>query len=118
MAPLEEPTVDEILDGMLELHGEALMRIWAVLSVRERERLAAGRVVGQGRRVHGLHPVPLEERVGAALERVRPYLASHGGDVELLSVEDGVVHLLLKGSCNGCAASGSTLELAIERALD
>ena len=34
--------------------------------------------------LHGLHPVPLEARVRAALDEVRPYLESHGGDVELL----------------------------------
>jgi Fe-S cluster biogenesis protein NfuA len=49
---------------------------------------------------------------------VRPYLASHGGDVVLLGIENGVAQLLLKGSCNGCGASAATLELAIEKALD
>jgi Fe-S cluster biogenesis protein NfuA len=68
--------------------------------------------------VHDLHPVALEDRVQAALARVRPYLASHGGDVELLTLDEGVARLRLQGSCNGCAASASTLELAIERALE
>ena len=40
-----------------------------------------------------------------ALDSVRPYMESHGGDVELLGLEDGVARLRLKGSCNGCAAS-------------
>jgi Fe-S cluster biogenesis protein NfuA/nitrite reductase/ring-hydroxylating ferredoxin subunit len=48
---------------------------------------------------------------------VRPYMKSHGGGVELLGVEDGVARLRLEGSCNGCGASSSTLELAVERAL-
>ena len=38
--------------------------------------------------------------------------------MQLLDLDDGVAHLLLKGSCNGCAASASTLELAIETALE
>ena len=67
--------------------------------------------------IHGLHPVPVEERVREALDEVRPYMESHGGNVELLGVEDGVVRLRLVGSCDGCAASSSTLELAVEKAI-
>ena len=67
--------------------------------------------------IHDLYPVPLEERVAEALESVRPYMESHGGDVELLGIEDGVARLRLEGSCRGCAASSATLELAIKQAL-
>ena len=52
-----------------------------------------------------------------ALEEVRPYLESHGGDVELLAVEDGVVRLRMQGSCSGCPSSAMTLKLAIEDAI-
>jgi Fe-S cluster biogenesis protein NfuA/nitrite reductase/ring-hydroxylating ferredoxin subunit len=67
--------------------------------------------------IHDLYPVPLEERVQEALDSVRPYMESHGGNVELLGIEDGVAKLRLEGSCHGCAASASTLELAVEEAL-
>ena len=53
-----------------------------------------------------------------ALEGVRPYMESHGGNVDLLGLEDGVARLKLEGSCDGCPASASTLELAIKQALD
>ena len=53
-----------------------------------------------------------------ALDTVRPYMESHGGNVELVGLEDGVATLALQGSCNGCAASRATLELAIKQALD
>jgi Fe-S cluster biogenesis protein NfuA/nitrite reductase/ring-hydroxylating ferredoxin subunit len=115
-APDRSP--EELLGEMLDLHGEGLARVLATLTPEARQRLAEDPVVAGMLLVHGLHPVPLEERVAAALERVRPYLASHGGDVVLLGLEDGVANLLLKGSCNGCAASASTLELAVERALE
>ena len=49
---------------------------------------------------------------------MRPYLESHGGNVELLGLEDGVARIRLEGSCNGCPASAATLELAIKQALD
>jgi len=67
--------------------------------------------------LHGLHPFDLEARVTQALDKVRPYLGSHGGNVELLGIDDGVVHLRLQGSCNGCASSAVTLKLAIEEAI-
>jgi Fe-S cluster biogenesis protein NfuA/nitrite reductase/ring-hydroxylating ferredoxin subunit len=59
----------------------------------------------------------VEERVRQALDDVRPYLESHGGDVELLDVQDGVVRLRLQGSCQGCPSSAATLKLAIEDAI-
>ena len=65
--------------------------------------------------VHGLHPYDVETRVARALDGVRPYLGSHGGDVELLGVtDDGVVRLRLLGSCDGCPSSSVTLKLAVE----
>ena len=67
--------------------------------------------------LHGLHPVPVEERVAGALEEMRPYLDSHGGDVRLLGVEDGVVRLQLEGSCSGCPSSAITLRHGIEAAI-
>ena len=53
-----------------------------------------------------------------ALASVRPYMESHGGDVELLGIDAGVARLRLNGHCHGCPASLSTLELAIKDALD
>ena len=67
--------------------------------------------------LHGIHPTPLETRVRAALAKVRPYLESHGGDVELVAVDQGVVRLRLQGSCSGCPSSTMTLKLAIEDAI-
>jgi Fe-S cluster biogenesis protein NfuA/nitrite reductase/ring-hydroxylating ferredoxin subunit len=58
-----------------------------------------------------------EDLVEEALEQVRPYINSHGGEVELLSVEDGVVRVRMSGACQGCAASAMTLRRGIEEAL-
>jgi nitrite reductase/ring-hydroxylating ferredoxin subunit len=49
---------------------------------------------------------------------VRPYMESHGGDVDLVSLQGDVARLRLKGSCDGCPASASTLELAVKQALE
>jgi Fe-S cluster biogenesis protein NfuA len=82
------------------------------------DALVADGLVGSLLLIHDLYPVPLEERVAQALERVRPYMESHGGNVELLGVEDGIARLRLEGSCKTCAASSSTLELAVRQALE
>jgi Fe-S cluster biogenesis protein NfuA len=120
MAVVEtEERVEELLGEMLDLHEQGLARIIAAIPEETTLAIARDPVVGAMLLVHGLHPVSLEERVGRALDRVRPYLASHRGDVELVAIDDdGVVHLRLLGSCNGCASSAATLELAIEGALE
>lgn len=63
--------------------------------------------------------VPVEDGilVEEALDLVRPYIRSHGGEVELLRVESGVVHVRLSGSCHGCSGSSMTLKRGIEEAL-
>lgn len=48
---------------------------------------------------------------------MRPYLQSHGGDVELTSVRDGIVRLVLRGTCGSCPSSSLTLKTAVEDAL-
>ena len=75
-------------------------------------------MIGSLMLIHDLYPVPLETRVQEALASVRPYMESHGGDVELLRLEDGIAHLRLVGHCHGCPASAATLELAIKEAID
>ncbi|MDJ0374985.1 NifU family protein [Streptomyces sp. H10-C2] len=81
--------------------------------------IAADELVASLLLVHGLHPYSVETRVEQALESVRPYLGSHGGDVELLGVSaDGVVGLRLLGSCDGCPSSSATLSLAVRGAVE
>ena len=68
--------------------------------------------------LHDLHPDDVLTRVQAALDRVRPYLGSHAGGVQLLGVDaEGVAHLQLEGSCDGCASSALTVKSAIEDAI-
>ena len=83
-----------------------------------REEMAADSLVSGLLMIHDLYPVPIEERVKEALDTVRPYMESHGGNVELLGVEDGIAKLRLEGSCKSCRASSSTLELAVRQALE
>ncbi|HXB16775.1 MAG TPA: NifU family protein [Solirubrobacteraceae bacterium] len=114
---------EELLATVIDMYGEGLQRVVATLhGSDEGERLAAqladDELVSSLLLIHDVHPVPLRERVAQALEQVRPYMESHGGDVELLSLRDGVARIRLRGSCSDCAASAVTLELAIKQALE
>lgn len=51
------------------------------------------------------------------LEEVRPLLAMHGGDANLMSVTDGIVHLKLEGTCHGCSMSVLTFGIALKEML-
>ena len=114
---------EELVSAVLELHGEALGRVLELVDEAGpagapiREALIDDGVVASILLIHDMYPVPLEERVAEALASVQPYMESHGGGVEVLSLQDGVARLRLKGSCDGCAASSATLELAIKKAL-
>jgi Fe-S cluster biogenesis protein NfuA len=108
-----EVAVDAVA-ALLDLYGEALGRLARRLPA---DVLAGDELVSHLLMVHGLHPAPVEQRVAGALDEVRPYLRSHGGDVELLDVSGGIVSLRLQGSCSGCAASRTTLELAVTDAV-
>ncbi len=115
---------EELASSIVCLYGEGIERIFAALAregisaAQARDELVQDGVVASLMLIHGIYPVPLEDRVVEALDSVRPYMESHGGDVELVGIEDGVAHLRLSGHCKGCAASASTLELAIEKALE
>jgi len=57
------------------------------------------------------------EEVQAVLDKIRPALQADGGDVTLVSVEDGVVKVELQGACRGCPMSQLTLANGVERVL-
>ncbi len=115
---------EELVRLVVELYGAGLERTLEILyeagslSDEALDRLAEDELVASLLLVHGLHPHGVATRVELALEKVRPYLGSHGGDVELLDVSDeGVVGLRLLGSCDGCPSSAVTLKLAVEDAI-
>lgn len=107
----------ELVGAVISLYGEGLERIITRLG-EGAAPLAEDSLVATLMLIHDLHPVPLADRVQAALDSVRPYMESHGGNVELLSLEHGVARIHLRGSCSDCSASSVTLELAIKQALE
>ncbi len=122
--PVARERAEELVRLVVELYGAGLERVMEIaydagkLDDELLGALAGDELVSGLLLVHGLHPYGVEERVERALDDVRPYLGSHGGDVTLLEVTaDGVVRLQLLGSCDGCASSAVTLELAVEEAI-
>jgi Fe-S cluster biogenesis protein NfuA/nitrite reductase/ring-hydroxylating ferredoxin subunit len=122
--PRARELAQELVAAVIAMYGDGLHRIIEAIG-RSREagaaildELAQDGAVGSLLLIHDLYPASLEERVLEALDTVRPYMESHGGNVELLAIEDGVARLALQGSCNGCHASRATLELAIKQALE
>ncbi len=60
----------------------------------------------------------LIERVKKALDGVRPYLQSDGGDIELVEITpENIVKIRLTGACHGCPYSMMTLKAGVEKAL-
>ncbi|HYB29151.1 MAG TPA: NifU family protein [Solirubrobacteraceae bacterium] len=115
---------EELVSAVVQMYGAGLERVLTSLfeAGPEGEGIAASLaddpLVATLLLIHDLHPVPLEQRVQQALDSVRPYMESHGGDVELLSLDNGIARIHLQGSCSDCSASSVTLELAIKRALE
>ena len=122
--PVAQQRAEDLVAVVNQLYGAGLQRMLDVLHQAGRlddtalAALAADELVSGLLLVHGLHPYDVTTRVAGALDSVRPYLGSHGGDVELLGVtDDGVVRLRLLGSCDSCPSSTVTLQLAVEGAI-
>ncbi len=122
--PAMSAMAKDLVQRLMQFHGAGIERMLEII-----HKDAAGQdnvidALGQDPLVrsllllYGLHPDGLEARVQQALEKTRPYLKSHGGNVSLIGVDDaGAVTLRLEGSCHGCASSSATLKLAVEEAI-
>src|SRR5215469_11673990 len=91
--PGAKELIQECMEAVLGFYGQGLSRILQVIKAS-----SDGRRVYQDL-IHDLHPLDVEARLRGALDRVRPYLRSHGGNVELISLENGVAKLRLQGTC-------------------
>lgn len=126
----EKETALNIVQALVALYGEALSRIvgyaarhggwtddYTTTTTLVSKAFVEDELVSHLLLLHELHPDSVEDRVQAALEAVRPYLRSHGGNVELIAIRGGVVQLRLEGSCKGCPSSSLTLRTAVEEAI-
>jgi Fe-S cluster biogenesis protein NfuA len=122
--PSTWPRVEELMHLVVELYGAGLTRFVELLDTDLSIEQVRGRVLDDDllsslMLLHGLHPEDTAARVARALDRVRPYLGSHGGGVAIMDVDEtaGVVKLRLDGSCDGCPSSAMTVKLTVEGAI-
>jgi Fe-S cluster biogenesis protein NfuA/nitrite reductase/ring-hydroxylating ferredoxin subunit len=123
-SPSTRELIHEFMEATLAFYGQGLARILQVVSESGPEgqnayqHLINDKVVRGLLLIHDLHPADLETRLRDALDQVRPYLESHGGNVELISLTGQAARLRLEGTCKSCASSAVTLELAIRHAIE
>ena len=122
--PALKATAKNLVQSLMELHGAGIERMLEIVHQDSTsgssiiEALVRDDHVRSLLLIYGLHPDSLETRVMQALEKTRPYLKSHGGNVNLVGVDDlGAVTLRLEGNCHGCPSSSATLKLAVEEAI-
>jgi Fe-S cluster biogenesis protein NfuA len=126
-SPAVQAKAEELVRLLMQLYGAGLDRILSIIEEMDEAgaaaspvfaRLAADDLVSSLLVLHDLHPLDLNFRVERALDHVRPYLESHGGNVKLLGIEDTTVRLRLEGSCKSCPSSTITMKLAVEKAIE
>jgi Fe-S cluster biogenesis protein NfuA len=121
--PAARATAIELMQTLMDMHGAGLERMmeiaWEAGEAGNRliDSFGHDDLVGSLLILYGLHPLDIEARVIGAIDRLRPYLQSHGGNVELIGVTDGVVRLRIERSSNGCGSSAQTLKAAVEEAI-
>ena len=124
-------TWDETQRGAVEayrraieaLHGEALTRLVRALKSNPAALAAmrgavADEIVYAVLRKHQVIKASLAERVEVALAGIRPMLASHGGDVELLEIAPPRIEVRFIGACDGCPASALTFHEGVKKAIE
>ena len=58
----------------------------------------------------------LEERIMELIDStVNPQIASHGGRIEVVGVDTGILYIQMQGGCQGCSASKYTLQYGVEQ---
>lgn len=108
---------------LLDLHAVGLERVLEIVAKhgevgqRAIDDLGQDPLVSSLLVLYGLHPLDLDSRVALAVERVRPRVRKGGGELELLSIEDGVVRLHLKVTGHACGSTGKALKTMVEDAL-
>jgi Fe-S cluster biogenesis protein NfuA len=122
--PVARALVHECLHSLLGFYGDGLARLLQVVqSCGPAGEYVLNQMIDDSSvkgllLIHGLHPLDLPTRLNQAIEKIRPYMESHGGNVELLSLQNDFARLRLQGACKTCPSSSITMELALRRAIE
>lgn len=122
LEPLPRQVVTDSLDSLNTLHKVGLTTIVRKLKDDPRGKELLFELVDEPEvrmilAMHGIIRPDVTTQARQVLERVRAGLQTHGGDVELDSVRDGVVYVRLQGACNGCSMAAVTMRDGVEKAL-
>lgn len=115
-------TALELLRSVMDFHGAALSRVVELLSTSASHRpslaelttdpLICGLLV-----LYGIHPVPLEQRVSEAIEKLRPQLQKQGAEVELVGIFDDSIRVRAETRPHGLASSPEKIRQVVEQAI-
>jgi Fe-S cluster biogenesis protein NfuA/nitrite reductase/ring-hydroxylating ferredoxin subunit len=109
--------------AMESLHGEAIRRLISALKTDPNAAAALRQAAGDELvyavlRRHNIVKPSIAERVETALEGIRPMLASHGGNVDLVAVAPPRIEVRFTGACDGCSASALTFHAGVKKAVE
>jgi Fe-S cluster biogenesis protein NfuA len=119
-------TARALVQALMDLHRIGLDRLMELTNAAGEpgaaliERFSEDDIVKQLLVLHGLHPVELEARVLRAIEKTRPLLASQGGQIDRVAVDETgavTVTLRVEGQAKGCGSPASTLRAAVQDAI-
>ncbi|HWE51839.1 MAG TPA: hypothetical protein VG273_18740 [Bryobacteraceae bacterium] len=106
-------TVQELVQAIMNLHGEGIERVLELLRAAGEsgdaliQRMGRDELVGSLLVLYGLHPVDIEGRIHQALDKVRGPLRGRSAEAELIGIEDGTVRLRLHATGHGCGSEAS-----------
>jgi Fe-S cluster biogenesis protein NfuA len=116
--PRTAVVAEELVRCLVQLYGAGLERIVAMVGPERGQDLCGDALVESLLLVHDLHPLDADTRIRQALDRARPGLGSHTGDLDYLGIDGaGVAHVRLTGGGQGCRSSAGTARQAIETAI-
>jgi Fe-S cluster biogenesis protein NfuA len=121
--PSLRASVQELVELVMQLHGAGLERMIELARATGEpgeaviRKLMGDDLVSSLLVLHAIHPVSLQDRVAQALERSRSRLRPHGGEVELLDIQDGAVRLRLEVKSQSCGSTSQSLKEMVEDAV-
>src|SRR5262249_5790194 len=115
--------VQEIVQGLLDLHAIALEKILDTIADSSRsgtaliDEVAQDDLVGNVLLLYGLHPLDVETRVHQGIDEIRSFMNSQGVELELLRIVNGTARLRIRRGVNGRLSSSQSLKNTIEAAI-
>jgi Fe-S cluster biogenesis protein NfuA len=121
--PEARASAKTLVQLLLDLHAVGLERALEIVAKggdagqRAIDELGRDSLVSSLLVLYGLHPLDLEDRVALAVEKVQPRVRKGGGELQLLGIENGAVHLHLQVDARSCGSTGKTLKAMVEDAI-